>query len=259
MDRVLLITGGARGIGAATARLAARRGHAVAINYRAARDAAEALAGEIGRQGGKAIAVQADVAREADVVRMFGEVDARLGRLSALVNNAGVNGGPPRPVAELEASELERLMAVNVIGLMLCCREAVRRMSTARGGSGGAIVNVSSMAAVIGGRGGRSAYAGSKGAVDSFSVGLAKEVAQDGIRVNVLRPGMTRSDMTAEVHEDPERLAQIAATIAMGRIAEPEEMASAILWLLSADASFISGARLDASGGGFVLAPARGG
>ena len=253
MADVLLITGGARGIGAATARLAARRGHAVAINYRAAKDAAEILIDEIERGGGRAIAVQADVAHEAEIVRMFEEVDARLGRLSALVNNAGVNGGPPRPVAELEAVELERLMAVNVTGLMLCCREAVRRMSTARGGTGGAIVNVSSMAAVIGGRGGRSAYAGSKGAVDSFSVGLAREGAAEGIRVNVLRPGMTRSDMTAEVHDDPERLARIAATIAMGRTAEPEEMASAILWLLSGEASFISGARLDASGGGFVL------
>jgi NAD(P)-dependent dehydrogenase (short-subunit alcohol dehydrogenase family) len=253
MNRVLLVTGGTRGIGAATARLAARCGHAVAINYRAATDAAEALAAEIGCNGGQAIAVQADVAREADVMRMFEEVDAQFGRLSALVNNAGVNGGPPRPVADLEAFELERLVAVNVTGLMLCCREAVRRMSTARGGAGGAIVNVSSMAAVIGGRGGRSAYAGSKGAVDSFSVGLAKEVAAEGIRVNVLRPGMTRSDMTAEVHGDPRRLAKVAATIAMGRTAEPEEMASAILWLLSEGASFISGARLDASGGGFVL------
>jgi NAD(P)-dependent dehydrogenase (short-subunit alcohol dehydrogenase family) len=184
---------------------------------------------------------------------MFEEVDARLGRLSALVNNAGINGGPPRPVAELEAAELEHLMAVNAVGLMLCCREAVRRMSTARGGAGGAVVNVSSMAAVIGGRGGRSAYAGSKGAVDSFSIGLAREVAAEGIRVNVLRPGMTRSDMTAEVHDDSQRLARIAATIAMRRTAEPEEMARAVLWLLSGEASFISGARLDASGGGFVL------
>ena len=253
MKGIVLITGGARGIGAATARLAARRGHAVAINYRVAKDAAETLIDEVERGGGRAIAVQADVAREAEIVRMFEEVDARLGRLSALVNNAGINGGPPRPVAELEAAELEHLMAVNVVGLMLCCREAVRRMSTARGGAGGAVVNVSSMAAVIGGRGGRSAYAGSKGAVDSFSIGLAREVAAEGIRVNVLRPGMTRSDMTAEVHDDPQRLARIAATIAMRRTAEPEEMASAILWLLSGEASFISGARLDASGGGFVL------
>lgn len=253
MKGIVLITGGARGIGAATARLAARRGHAVAINYRVAKDAAQTLIEEVERGGGRAIAVQADVAREAEIVRMFEEVDARLGRLSALVNNAGINGGPPRPVAELEAAELEHLMAVNVVGLMLCCREAVRRMSTARGGAGGAVVNVSSMAAVIGGRGGRSAYAGSKGAVDSFSIGLAREVAAEGIRVNVLRPGMTRSDMTAEVHDDSQRLARIAATIAMRRTAEPEEMARAVLWLLSGEASFISGARLDASGGGFVL------
>jgi len=253
MKGIVLITGGARGIGAATARLAARRGHAVAINYRVAKDAAQTLIEEVERGGGRAIAVQADVAREAEIVRMFEEVDARLGRLSALVNNAGINGGPPRPVAELEAAELEHLMAVNAVGLMLCCREAVRRMSTARGGAGGAVVNVSSMAAVIGGRGGRSAYAGSKGAVDSFSIGLAREVAAEGIRVNVLRPGMTRSDMTAEVHDDSQRLARIAATIAMRRTAEPEEMARAVLWLLSGEASFISGARLDASGGGFVL------
>ena len=253
MKGIVLITGGARGIGAATARLAARRGHAVAINYRVAKVAAQTLIDEVERGGGRAIAVQADVAREAEIVRMFEEVDARLGRLSALVNNAGINGGPPRPVAELEAAELEHLMAVNVVGLMLCCREAVRRMSTARGGAGGAVVNVSSMAAVIGGRGGRSAYAGSKGAVDSFSIGLAREVAAEGIRVNVLRPGMTRSDMTAEVHDDSQRLARIAATIAMRRTAEPEEMARAVLWLLSGEASFISGARLDASGGGFVL------
>jgi NAD(P)-dependent dehydrogenase (short-subunit alcohol dehydrogenase family) len=253
MDRILLVTGGARGIGAATARLAGRRGYAVAINYRAAKHAAESLVDEIGRSGGKAIAVQADIAREPDVVRMFEEVDARLGGISGLVNNAGINGGPPRPVADLDALELERLMAVNVVGLMLCCREAVRRMSSAHGGAGGAIVNISSMAAVIGGRGGRSAYAGSKGAVDSFSLGLAKEVAAEDIRVNVLRPGMTRSDMTAAVHDDPQHLAKVAATIAMGRTAEPEEIASAILWLLSEEASFISGARLDASGGGFVL------
>lgn len=252
MDEVLLITGGARGIGAATARLAAARGYAVAVNYRERGDAAEALVGEIERAGGRAIAVQADVGREADIVRMFEEVDARLGRLTHLVNSAGVNGGPLKTVAELDGTMLQELMAVNVVGLMLCCREAVRRMSTARGGRGGAIVNVGSMASAVGGRQGRTAYAGSKGAVDSFTIGLAKEVAREGIRANVLRPGMTRSDMTERVHGDPERLARTAATIAMNRIAEPEEMARAILWLLSDEASFISGALLDASGGGFA-------
>lgn len=252
MDKVLLITGGARGIGAATARLAAR-GYAIAVNYRERGDRAEALVEAIEADGGRAIAVQADVAREADIVRMFEEVDARLGRLTHLVNNAGINGGAPGPVSELDGAALGRLMAVNVVGLMLCCREATRRMSTARGGRGGVIVNVSSMAAEIGGREGRTAYAGSKGAVDSFTIGLAREAAPEGIRANVLRPGMTRSDMTARVHDDPEQLARVAASIPLGRTAEAEEMAHAILWLLSDEASFISGACLNASGGGYVI------
>jgi NAD(P)-dependent dehydrogenase (short-subunit alcohol dehydrogenase family) len=253
MNKVLLITGGARGIGAATASLAAGRGYAVAINYRDRRDRADALVQSIERDGGRAMAVQADVAREDEVVRMFEEVDRGLGRLTHLVNSAGINGGPLGPVTELDGATLERLMAVNVVGLMLCCREAVRRMSSARGGQGGVIVNVSSMASTLGGREGRAAYAGSKGAVDSFTLGLAREVGGQGIRANILRPGMTRSDMTAAVHDDPERLARVAASIPMGRTAEPEEMAHAILWLLSDEASFISGACLNASGGGYVI------
>jgi NAD(P)-dependent dehydrogenase (short-subunit alcohol dehydrogenase family) len=256
MTGILLITGGGRGIGAATARLAAERGYAVAVNYAGERQSADALAAAIERAGGRAIAVQADVAQEDQVVRMFRTVDDRLGPLTALVNSAGINGGPETPVAELEQAPLERLMAVNVIGTMLCCREAVRRMSTAAGGAGGAIVNVSSMAATIGGREGRIAYAASKGAVDSFSIGLAKEVARAGIRVNVLRPGLTLTDMTDRVRRDPALRARIADTIAMNRCAEPEEMARPILWLLSAEASFISGALLDGSGGGFMVAPA---
>jgi NAD(P)-dependent dehydrogenase (short-subunit alcohol dehydrogenase family) len=257
MDKVLLVTGGARGIGAATARLAAERSYAIAINYRARRDKAETLVRELEADGARAIAVEADVAVEPEVVRMFEAVDQRLGRLTHLVNSAGVSNSAAGPVAELRGDDLTRLMAVNVVGLILCCREAVRRMSTARGGQGGAIVNVSSMAATMGGRVGRSAYAGSKGAVDSFTLGLAREVAREGIRANVLRPGMTRSDMTAEVHDDPVRLAAAAATIAMGRTAEPEEMARAIVWLLSDEASFISGAMLNASGGGFMIAPVK--
>jgi NAD(P)-dependent dehydrogenase (short-subunit alcohol dehydrogenase family) len=250
-----MITGGSRGIGAATARLAAARGYAVAINYRAEADRAAALVDEIEAAGGRAVAVQADVARQEDVERMFQEVDGRLGRPAALVNAAGINGGPPTKVADFQEAALERLLAVNVIGTMLCCREAVRRMSTAHGGAGGAIVNVSSMAATIGGRPGRSAYAASKAAVDSFSVGLAKEVAKEGIRVNAIRPGMTLTDMTDAVWRDPDRRAQIAATIAMNRCAEAAEIAEPILWLLSDEASFVSGAVLDASGGGFLLAP----
>jgi NAD(P)-dependent dehydrogenase (short-subunit alcohol dehydrogenase family) len=255
MSGVLLITGGSRGIGAATARLAAARGYAVAINYRAEAERAAALVGEIAAAGGNAVAVQADVARPEEVGRMFAQTDERLGRATALVNAAGINGGPPTRVADLAPAALERLMAVNVIGTMLCCREAVRRMSTAHGGAGGAILNVSSMAATIGGRPGRSAYATSKAAVDSFTVGLAKEVAREGIRVNAIRPGMTLTDMTDAVWRDPDRRAQIAATIAMNRCAEAEEIAQPILWLLSDQASFVSGAILDASGGGFMLAP----
>jgi NAD(P)-dependent dehydrogenase (short-subunit alcohol dehydrogenase family) len=251
----MLVTGGARGIGAATAKLAAGNGYAVAVNYERARERAEALVAEIEAAGGRAIAVQADVGRQDQVERMFGEVDERLGRLTALVNCAGIDGGGATPVAELEQSRLERLLAVNVIGTMLCCREAVRRMSTARGGQGGAILNVSSMAATIGGRAGRTAYAASKGAIDSFTIGLAKEVAREGIRANALRPGMTLTDMTDAVRQDAELRAKIADTIAMNRCAAPEEMARPILWLLSEEASFISGALLDGSGGGFMLAP----
>jgi NAD(P)-dependent dehydrogenase (short-subunit alcohol dehydrogenase family) len=255
MSGGLLITGGSRGIGAATARLAAARGYAVAINYREQAEQAAALVGEIEAAGGTALAVQADVSRQDEVARLFRAVDERLGPLTALVNAAGINGGPPGRVADLEQPALERLLAVNVIGTMLCCREAVRRMSTANGGAGGAIVNVSSMAATIGGRPGRSAYAASKAAVDSFTVGLAKEVAREGIRVNAIRPGMTLTDMTDAVRRDPGRRAQIAATIAMNRCAEAEEIAQPILWLLSDAASFVAGAILDAAGGGFMLAP----
>ena len=245
MTGVLLITGGARGIGAATAKLAAQAGWAVAVGYRAEASQAEAVVAEIEAGGGKAIAVQGDVAEQAQVEKMFAEVDRRLGRLSGLINSAGIDGGPAARTEALEQAPLERLMAVNVVGTMLCCREAVRRMSTAHGGQGGAIVNVSSMAATIGGRPGRSAYAASKGAVDSFTMGLAREVAREGIRVNVLRPGMTLTDMTDAVRSDPELRARIAGTIAMNRCASAEEMARPILWLLSSEASFISGAFLE--------------
>ncbi|MGH6897540.1 MAG: SDR family oxidoreductase [Geminicoccaceae bacterium] len=255
MAGALLITGGSRGIGAATARLAAQQGYRVAINYRNAGESAAALLSAIRASGGEAITVQADVAREDQVTRMFREIDQRLGPLAALVNSAGIDGGPESKVADFDQAMLDRLFAVNVIGTMLCCREAARRMSTAHGGAGGAIVNVSSMAAVIGGRPGRSAYAASKSAIDSFTIGFAKEVARDGIRVNAIRPGMTLTDMTDAVRRDPELHARLARTIAMDRCAEPEEMARPILWLLSEEASFVSGAVLDASGGGFMLAP----
>jgi NAD(P)-dependent dehydrogenase (short-subunit alcohol dehydrogenase family) len=250
MTGTLLITGGSRGIGAATARLAARKGYPVAINYREARDQAEALVAEIEAAGGRAMAVRADVASGEQVEAMFREVDA-FGPLTGLVNSAGIS--LTARVEEFEQSKLEHLLGINVVGTMLCCREAVKRMSTRQGGKGGAIVNVSSMAAAIGGRPGRTAYAASKGAVDSFTIGIAKEVGREGIRVNALRPGMTMTDMTDAVRSNPGLYASTAATIAMNRCAEADEMALPILWLLSDEASFVSGALLDGSGGGFMI------
>jgi NAD(P)-dependent dehydrogenase (short-subunit alcohol dehydrogenase family) len=252
MTGVLLITGGARGIGAATARMADTRGYTVAVNYRERRDAADEVVAHIEAVGGHAATFAGDVGVEADVVRLFDQVEAQLGPITALVNSAGITGNGTA-VADYSGDTLARLMAVNVTGTMLCCREAVRRMSTARGGQGGAIVNVSSMAAAIGGRAGSVDYATSKAAVDCFTVGLAKEVGDQGIRVNSLRPGMTVSDMTERVHANPEARKTISATIAMDRIAEADEMAYPILWLLSDEASFISGAVVDASGGGFMI------
>ncbi len=252
MTGVLLITGGSRGIGAATARLAAAEGYQVAVNYRTARAAAEAVVAEIETAGGRACALAGDVAEEADVVRLFEAVEERLGPPSAQVNSAGISPGKCA-VADIEADRLARLIAVNVVGTMLCCREAVRRMSTARGGAGGAIVDLSSMAAVTGGRPGSSHYAATKAAVDTFTIGLAKEVAPEGIRVNAVRPGMTLTDMTEPALGGPAARAAIAATIAMKRVAAPEEIARPIVWLLSEAASFVSGCCLDASGGGFTI------
>jgi NAD(P)-dependent dehydrogenase (short-subunit alcohol dehydrogenase family) len=251
-SRVLLITGGSRGIGAATARLAAAEGFAVAVNYRDRLDAAAEVVADIAASGGTALAFQGDVSIEADVRRMFDEIDRDLGPVAALVNSAGINGARGR-VADFSADALTMLFAVNVIGTMLCCREAVRRMSTRAGGAGGAIVNVSSMAATIGGRAGASAYAASKAAVDNFTVGLAKEVGAEGIRVNTVRPGVTHTDMTEGLHRNSAALAEIESTIAMNRIAAADEIARPILWLLSNEASFISGACLNASGGGFII------
>ena len=255
MTGVLLITGGGRGIGAAAARLAAAEGYRVAVNYRVRQDAAEALVDEIAAAGGAAAAFAADVAEETEVVALFDAVEGRLGALTALVNSAGLSPGQSR-VADFEAASLQRQMAVNVVGTMLCCREAVRRMSTERGGAGGAIVNVSSMAAVTGGRGGGSHYAASKAAVDAFTIGLAKEVAGEGIRVNSVRPSMVRTDMTEARLADPAAHARLAAAVAMNRIADAEEIAAPIVWLLSEAASFVSGACLDAAGGGFVIGAA---
>ena len=258
MVGAVVVTGSSRGIGAATARLAAGRGYAVAVTYRTDRAGAEAVAGEVTAGGGDAVAVQADIADEAAVVALFAAVDEWRGPrpLSGLVNNAGVDSGRD-PIEHVTAAALMPLYAVNVVGTAICCREAVRRMAARNGGPGGAIVNVSSMSATIGGRPGAAFYAASKAAVDTLTVGLAKEVAGDGVRVNAVRPGMTLTDMTAERLSDPAKRAEIDATIPMHRPATPEEVAAPIVWLLSDEATFVSGCLLDVSGGGFVVGAPR--
>ena len=243
-DKVLVVTGGGRGIGAETARLAAERGYAVAVNYRENRGAADSL---VKNMKGKAIAVQGDVASESDVVRLFETVDRELGRLTALVNNAGVVDRGTR-VADMTATRIARMLAINVTGSFLCAREAVKRMSTRFGGKGGAIVNVSSIAARLGGAGEYVDYAASKGAIDTFTVGLAKEVGPEGIRVNAVRPGIIRT----EIHlasGDPARVERIGATAFLQRPGEADEVARAILWLLSDEASYVTGALVDVTGG----------
>ena len=252
MKKTLIVTGGASGIGAATARIAAIRGYDVAINFRSREEQALALVDELRGSGVHAVAVQGDVSVAADVEWLFAVTDAELGPLTALVNSAGVSLSGVS-VHDADPAALERLMRTNVVGLMMCCREAVRRMSTRRGGTGGVIVNVSSMAATIGGRPGSSHYAASKAAVDAYTVGLAKEVAPEGIRAVAVRPGFTVTDMASSQLSDPVRSATIRASIPMGRPARAEEVAAPIAWLLGDDASFVSGACLDVSGGGFVI------
>ena len=244
MSAVMLVTGGGRGIGAATARLAAKRGYRVCVNYRADERAAHQLAEQLGHN---AIAVQGDVAIEADVVRLFKTVDDRLGHLDVLVNNAGIVDRSSR-VENLSAERIQRMLAVNVTGSFLCAREAVKRMSTKHGGKGGTIVNVSSMAAKLGGAGDYVDYAASKGAIDSLTVGLAKEVGAEGIRVNAVRPGVIRTEIHA-TSGDPGRVERIGASAPLQRGGDAEEVARAILWLASAEASYITGALLDVSGG----------
>ena len=238
----LLITGGASGIGAATARRAAKRGHKVAINYRSRDAQARQVVADIGAAGGTAVALPADMAREADIVRLFEETERALGPITHLVNSAGT-GGRMR-VDEYDAALLEKLFAINAIGVMLCCRH---------GGKGGAIVNVSSMASTIGGRLGSSAYAATKGAVDAFTKGFAREAAAEGIRVNAIRPGMVLTEMTEGSLAEPAFRARIEASIPMHRVGESHEIAETILWLLSDEASFITGAMIDAAGGGYII------
>jgi NAD(P)-dependent dehydrogenase (short-subunit alcohol dehydrogenase family) len=244
MTAIMVITGGGRGIGAATALLAAQRGYAVAISYEKNRAAADRLVEQLGRN---AIAVQADVASEADVVRLFNTVDDRLGRVTALVNNAGIVDRGMR-VEEMSAERIQRMLAVNVTGSFLCAREAVKRMSRRHGGEGGAIVNVSSVAARLGGPGEYVDYAASKGAIDTLTIGLAKEVGPEAIRVNAVRPGVIRTDIHI-TSGDPGRVERIGRTASLGRPGEAEEIARTILWLASDEASYITGALLDVAGG----------
>ena len=244
---VLLVTGGGRGIGAATARLAAKRGYAVCVNYLRDGAAAETVVRDIRADGGSAIAVAADVSVEKDVVRLFGECDRSLGPLRALVNNAGIVATKSRLDA-VDAARLERMMAVNVVGAFLCAREAIKRMSKKHGGAGGAIVNVSSGAARLGSPGEWVDYAASKGAIDTMTLGLSKELAGDGIRVNCVRPGFVNTGIHAGAGE-PDRIERLRDSIPMKRGGEPEEVARAILWLLSDEASYSTGAILDVTGG----------
>lgn len=247
MKKVLLVTGGSRGIGAAIARLAARQGYAVCLSYLGQREAAAAVVASIAEAGGTALAVQADVAVEDDVLRLFSQVDAALGPLTALVNNAGILERQSR-VEDMDAARISRVFATNVVGSFICAREAVRRMSTRHGGAGGAIVNLSSRAARLGSPNEYVDYAASKAAIDTLTIGLAKEVAAEGIRVNAVSPGLIYTDIHAS-GGDPGRVDRVKSAVPMQRGGSPEEVARAVLWLLSDDASYTTGASIDVAGG----------
>lgn len=247
MNKVMLVTGASRGIGAATARLAGSRGYTVCVNYVSNRQAAEQVVKDIEKDGGKALAVQGDVADATDVERLFHICELELGKLAVLVNNAGILEQQMR-LEEMRPDRIDRVFATNVRGAFMCAREAVRAMSTKDGGQGGAIVNVSSMAARLGGPGEYIDYAASKGAVDAMTIGLAKEVAGEGIRVNAVRPGLIETDIHASGGA-PDRVARIAPTVPMARGGTAEEVAEAILWLASDAASYVTGTFIDVSGG----------
>jgi len=247
MSKVIIVTGGSRGIGAATALLAAERGYAVCVNYVKNKSAADTVVRVIEENGGWAIAVAADVGSEPDVVRLFATVDESLGPVTALVNNAGTLERQMR-LDEMDAARLNRIFTTNITGCFLCAREAVRRMSTKYGGAGGAIVNVSSGAARSGSPGEYVDYAAAKGALDTMTIGLAQEVATEGIRVNGVRPGFIYTDIHADGGE-PERVERVKAFVPMKRGGYTLEVAYAIMWLLSAEASFSTGTFIDVTGG----------
>jgi NAD(P)-dependent dehydrogenase (short-subunit alcohol dehydrogenase family) len=248
MDKIMLVTGGSRGIGAATCLMAAKHGYTVAVNYHSNREAADAVVAAIEKGGGKALAIQADVADEQDVVRLFATVDDELGRLTALVNNAGIVDQPAK-VADMTSQRVARMMSVNVVGPFLCAREAIRRMGTSYGGPGGVIVNVSSGASHAAGSGGAGTYidyGASKGAIDTLTEGLSKEVGPEQIRVNAVRPGVVNT----EIHASgglPDKAEKAKSAIPLGRVGQPEDIAEAILYL--SEAQFTTGAFLDVDGG----------
>jgi len=243
----VIITGGSRGIGAAIARLAGARGYGVALSFVRDAAAAESVVQDIFRGGGRAVAVQADVVQERDILNLFQTAHRELGRIAGLVNNAGITGGFAR-VESVSAEKVSQVFTVNVVGAILCAREAVRRMSTRNGGAGGSIVNISSRAAHTGAAGEWVHYAASKGAIDSFTIGLAREVATEGIRVNAVAPGLIETDLHA-ANGAPDRLTRLAPSIPMGRAGKPEEVAEAVLWLLSREASYTTGTILEVGGG----------
>jgi NAD(P)-dependent dehydrogenase (short-subunit alcohol dehydrogenase family) len=247
MNKVLIVTGGSRGIGAATALLAAERGYAVCVNYRQNREAAARVVGAIEAKGARAAAVAGDVGVEADVVRLFETCDKAFGSLGGLVNNAGILETQMR-VETMDAARLHRIFATNIVGPFLCAREAVQRMSTKRGGSGGAIVNISSGASRLGSPGEYVDYAASKGAIDTLTIGLAREVAEEGIRVNAVRAGFIYTEIHASGGE-PQRVDRVKALVPMKRGGRVEEVARAILWLLSDESSYTTGAFIDVTGG----------
>jgi NAD(P)-dependent dehydrogenase (short-subunit alcohol dehydrogenase family) len=247
MTKAVLITGGSRGIGRATARLLGARGWFVGVNYARNLAAAQDTVAEVERAGGRALAIEGDVASEADVIAMFNALEQKFGRLDALVNNAGIVA-PSSQLADMDLARLKRMFDVNVLGAYLCAREAARRMSTDRGGAGGVIVNVSSAASRLGSPNEYVDYAGSKGAVDTMTLGLAKELGPQGVRVNAVRPGLIDTEIHASGGK-PERAAQLGATTPLGRPGSADEVAESIVWLLSDAASYVTGALLDVSGG----------